>query len=88
MRKPLLDVYLPEQKEQIVQCIKRAGSPGISTRELMTTIYGGRQVSPHTIKSHIWQINDQWIDATPWIVRCEGRGPNARWYLARRRKGE
>lgn len=81
-----LGVRLTPTKARIVDAIVAAGDPGISSPELAFDVYRGqgRVRSRHGMKSHVWQINEM-LAETDWAIVSEGRGPNARWHLQRRR---
>ena len=77
---------MPLLKSLIVDAIKRAGDYGITSHELISDVYcDRRRASHHTIKAHVWQINEL-LEETSWVIRSEGDyGTNERrWYLRRR----
>jgi hypothetical protein len=78
VRHARVGVFLTERKAAIFDVIKRAGDTGISSIEIIGTLYE-RPVSPAAIKSHVWQINDL-LETTAYIIRSDRR----RWYLTRR----
>jgi hypothetical protein len=75
-------VRLPPHKAALVDRIKAAGDPGISTAELIGgELYRDRRpVHPTTIKAHVDQINDLLRDSG-WRIASDRR----RWTLVRRR---
>jgi hypothetical protein len=84
IRRERFGVYLPELKGRIVDAIAAAGDIGISAEELGYACWPDKAVSPHTVKAHIYQINDAFADSGVRI-RSE-RGPAARHYLTCRRE--
>lgn len=78
-------IYLPPVKVLFFDAIKRAGDVGVATRELADWP-GRRPLKLSTVKAHLWQLQNLYLDGTDRELVCEGRGPNARWYLRRRVK--
>jgi hypothetical protein len=74
-----LGVRLTPLKASIVDRIKAAGDVGISSEELMFTLWERDAVCVDTVKAHVWQINEV-LEETDWAVRSDGR----RWFLSRR----
>lgn len=80
-------VPLTSLKAGIFDAIKQAGDFGVTSAEIL----GGelyrdrRRISTHTIKAHVWQINDL-LEDTNWIIRSERDcgSTESRWYLRRR----
>jgi hypothetical protein len=53
-----LGVRLTAFKARIFDLVQRAGEDGITGRDLFDIVFGGDDHSYHTLKAHIWQIND------------------------------
>jgi hypothetical protein len=77
-------VRLTPLKASIVDKIKAAGDIGLSSEELHNALWE-RAVTKHTVKAHVWQINEL-LAETDYRIASDGRGPNARWYLRRPRR--
>jgi hypothetical protein len=77
-----LGVRLTPLKAGILDAIKRAGELGITSVEIVGgPVFADRErPNSDSIKSHVWQINDQ-LDGTPWIIVSDRR----RWFLQRRK---
>lgn len=72
-------VYLPRIKAHVFDAVKAASDIGITTRQLMRIIYGGKvKRSTATIRNHIQQINDK-LAGTDWYISCRDR---RHWLLA------
>lgn len=77
-----LGVVLTPLKAAIVDRIKRAGDIGVSSEGLVQDLYWDRKpIGKITIKSHVWQINEQ-LASTDWVIASDRR----RWFLRRRRR--
>jgi hypothetical protein len=74
-------VLLTPLKAGIFDAIKRAGNLGITSNEIIDgELYRDRRAaSHHTIKAHVFQINDLLCE-TNFIIESDRR----RWYLRRR----
>jgi DNA-binding response OmpR family regulator len=73
-------VPLTPLKAAVVDCIKAAGDIGVSSEELLMTLWRDRgPVETNTIKSHVNQINDA-LAGTDWRIHSDRR----RWFLTRR----
>ena len=66
-------VRLPPLKAAIFDAIKAAGAIGVSTDELIASLYDGRAVSRETIKAHVNQINDRLAETDYQIISMRGR---------------
>jgi hypothetical protein len=53
-----LGVKLTPLKARIFDIVKRAGNDGILADELFKMVYEERKRSRHSLKAHVWQIND------------------------------
>jgi len=72
VRHPRLGIWLPPLKAEIVDAIATAGDIGITSQEIVGTLYRDRrQVSRRTIKALVGQINDQLV-ATSFKIASEG----------------
>jgi hypothetical protein len=74
-----LGVRLPKLKAEIVDAIRRAGDPGITSQELIYLLWHD-DINPSTVKAHMWQINSL-LEGTDWTIRSDRK----RWTLCRRR---
>jgi hypothetical protein len=79
-------IPLTPLKAAIFDAIKAAGDLGITSTEIIGgELYRDRRAaSHHTIKSHVWQINEL-LEETNWIIRSEGDYRERRWCLRRRK---
>jgi hypothetical protein len=68
---PLLGQALPEKrlgvhmtafKARLFDLIQRAGIDGIPSDDLFSLLYPGGGGSRHTLKAHVWQINEMIAD--------------------------
>jgi len=58
-------------KARVFDLIRRAGSGGISARDIHRIAFADRRASLMTVRAHVWQINEA-IAETGY--RIEGRG--------------
>ena len=75
-------VRLTQLKAHIFDLIKRAGDNGISSGDINAIVFEGR-ASPHTVKAHVWQINESLTE-----TGIEIRGGDGFFRLAKRREAE
>jgi hypothetical protein len=70
-------VQLTSFKARLVDIIKDAGKLGVSTDDIMRTLYLDRpKVGPATVKAHVWQINEL-LSETNYSIVSDQR----RWFL-------
>ena len=68
-----LGIQLTPLKARIFDLIRRAGPDGIGGDELHAIAFADREVSPTTLKAHVWQINDLITDVGHRIHGGGGR---------------
>lgn len=73
-------VRLTRMQAAIFDCIKRAGEFGITSEEIMSYVYEGREKPRcQAVKSHVWLINSMLVE-TDYVIRSDRR----RWRLEHR----
>lgn len=85
-----LGVEMSALKARIVDMVVRGGDDGVPLDEIFNAVFRERHGSRHTLKAHVWQINEMLADEGYKIV-CERehvqRGPHRRifdrYHLAR-----
>lgn len=84
--KKTVGVALPPTKSRLFDQIEAAGKQGIKTKDLRRALEVRRapRAGLAAVKSHLWQINSQYLAGTDFVLVLEGRGDDARWFLRRR----
>jgi hypothetical protein len=77
-----LGVRLTPFKARLFDLVRRSGIDGIHSDDLYSLLYPEGGGSRHTLKAHIWQINELIADEG---YRIEGRGSFYRLVNTRRR---
>ena len=77
-----LGVRLTAFKAQLFDLVRRGGVDGIRSDDLYSLLYPDGGGSRHTLKAHVWQINEMIADEG---YRIEGRGSHYRLVNIRRR---
>lgn len=77
----VLGVAFPPKKAAILEMIKRAGTYGITTREIFERF--GAKGARTTINAHIYHINEM-LAATNWRLQANHKGKSARYRLINR----
>lgn len=63
-------IHLSPLKVRIFDAVKRSGSSGIDGDDLFGLIFTDRH-SRHTLKAHVWQINER-LKNNGWHIRGTG----------------
>src|SRR5262245_47653470 len=77
-----LGVRLTPFKARLFDLVRRSGIDGIHSDDLYSLLYSEGGGSRHTLKAHIWQINEMIADEG---YRIEGRGSFYRLVSTRKR---
>lgn len=63
-----MGVKMSALKARIVDMVLQGGQDGVEVNEVFKTVFRERGCSPHTLKAHVWQINQLLADGGHRII--------------------